>query len=62
VAAAVVLAGLGPVDVVVAADDRPALLPENPAHRPIRIGAETSIVGIVVGLFRGYPFRTIRAR
>ena len=41
---------------------QPALLPENRAHRPIRIDAETEIVGVVVGLLRGYEGRATRAR
>ena len=34
--------------------DRLVLLPENPAYEPIQVGANTEIVGVVVGLARGY--------
>jgi len=37
-----------------------ALVPENPAYKPILVGSGTEVVGVVVGLARGYDNRTAR--
>ncbi|GMV27617.1 MAG: LexA repressor [Phycisphaerae bacterium] len=39
---------------------RLALVPENPSYRPIPVTAGTEIVGVVVGLVRGYDGRSVR--